>query len=154
MGKVDIGLKILGDLLVKGKLLAVVQGDSVNQFLKRSQQSGGGVPGLRGRFPGEFFNQGEARLALHQRDERALAFTADDGVTLPVAQAAFAGNHRRAFLDGNPAPELAAAVLAASVTFAVWFLRAQVRVKIAALSLAGIDIKVDPLGADPTPCSW
>ena len=115
MSKIDPGVKASSYVLVKGELLAVIEGDRMNQIADRSQQTGGGFPDLPGRLSGEFADQGEARFAVHQRDERALMPSADDGITLPVTQAALSVNDSRPLVDGNPVFELAAAVLARGV---------------------------------------
>ena len=87
MSKIDPGVKASSDVLVKGELLAVIEGDRVNQVADRPQQTGGSFPDLPGRLSGEFADQGKARFAVHQRYERTLMPSADDGVSLPVAQA-------------------------------------------------------------------
>lgn len=148
MGEADVGLKALGDVAMASELFAVVQRDGMHHLLDRLQQAGGGIPGLGRRLPGKLADQGKARFAFHQRDERPLAVSADDGIALPVAQAAPALYHRRPLVDGNPVFELTPALPAASVALAVGFLTAQVSVKIAAGRLVSVDILVDPLGAD------
>lgn len=151
MSKIDPGVKTSSDILVKGELLAVIESDRMNQVADRSQQTGSSFPDLPGRLSGEFADQGEARFAVHQRDERALMPSADDGVSLPVTQAVLPVDDNRALVDGNPVLELAPAILAASVAFPVGLLTVQVRVKVAAPGLVGVDEAVDPLGADAEP---
>ena len=148
MSKIDLGIKTSGDILVKGELLTVVEGDRMNQVADRSQQAGSSFPDLPGRLSGEFADQGKARFAVHQRYERTLMPSADDGVSLPVAQAAFFVHDSRALVDGNPVLELAPAILATGVAFPVRLLTAQVLMKVAAPGLVGVDEAVDPLRAD------
>ena len=149
MSKIDLSSQSLGDILVAGKLLAVVERNGVNQFLERTQQAGGGIPSLFGRPSDELVDQGETRLAVHKREQRALMSSADDGVALPVSQAVSSVHDCRSLIDADSPFELPPAVSAASVAFPVGLLASQVRVQIAAPGLVGIDIKVDPLGADP-----
>ena len=148
MGKEDVCLERSGDFLVIGKLLAVIHRDRVNHFFKRLHQGRGGVARLLGCLPGKFGDQGEARFALHQRNQRAALLTADDSVALPVTQTASLVHDRRTLIDAYPAFQLFPTVPARGVALPVGLLSAQVSVQIAALSLVGVEVKVDPLDAD------
>lgn len=102
MCEVDVGLKALGDVVLVSEFLAVIQRERVNRFLDRLKQAGGGVSGLLSSLHGDLADEGEARLALHQRDECPAPATVDNGVALPVAYAFPLVHHRcQVHLDSN-----------------------------------------------------
>ena len=73
---------------------------------------------------------------------------ANDGVTLPVANARALVHHAGAQLNAGAVLQRAPALLATGVAFAARLLAAQVAKQVAALGLVAVDVLVDRLGAD------
>ena len=92
--------------------------------------------------------QGIARLALHQRHQYALVALADDGISLPVANAAARLNDGWALLDAGAALEGAAPLLPAAIAFTPHLLAAQVLDQVASCTFVFVDVLVDAFVAD------
>lgn len=127
MGEVNICLKIVGDRLMLGKLLAVVTGYCVDKVPVGSKQQPHLAAGFKGSSSADAADDGEGRLSLYQRDNGRppLSLFAQDRVRRPVPDAALAINDGRALIDAlfvKPAP----AVVTAAVALPVGFLATEV----------------------------
>ena len=111
----------MGDVLMRGEFLSIVEGDGVHEVTNRLEATHGCVlccAGGRTRQLGDF---GELGFALDQGEQAAFVPGADDGVALPVSQAGFARDNGRTL--GNVdfiGDQAASSVLAGTfvVTFA------------------------------------
>ncbi len=148
MCKVHLGLQALGDELVLGKLLAVVKGQRLALRLVGPEQFDNRLCHASAMARVQPAGQGIAGLALHQGDKNPLVALADDGVTLPVANAAALAHHAGALLDANAVLEHASSLLATGVAFAAYFLASQVLDPIATLGLVEIGSLVNAFVAD------
>src|SRR5271167_1619031 len=85
----------MGDVLMRGKLLSVVERDGVHEVADRLEATHGCLlrcAGGRTRQLGDF---GQLGFALDQREQAAFVSGADDGVALPVSQTGFARDNGR-----------------------------------------------------------
>ncbi len=85
-GKENVSGQTLRDVLVAGKLFALVVGNGVNVVAQGFQPlHRGGVRSLS-RGPGQFRDDREQTFALDMRQQPALIADPHDGVALPIAQ--------------------------------------------------------------------
>jgi hypothetical protein len=85
--------------------------------------------------------------ALGQREQDRAAGLADHGVGLPVSGAGAFLDELRPFVNRNPAPDLAPALIT-PVAFPALFLATQVGMEITATALVRINMLVDPFVTD------
>ena len=154
LGEEDVQLQPLGDRLVPGELLAVVErqaaaGDG-RQLRKQTEDGPGHLLGFLGLRPPD---QGEAGLALHQRDQMAGAGGAIDQVAFPMAEG-LAGLHLgRTLVDPALVADAAfpAPIVARASPPALAVRPRQEAPERAARLALGIQVLVDRLLADKGP---
>lgn len=100
-----------------------------------------------GRSVGGFANHTQASITFYQCDQHCATLFANDGVSLPIANATALTDHFGSLVDEN-APLYLSAPLWGAVTFFPLFLTAQVAVETATRSLVLKDVLIDTLRAD------
>src|SRR3989304_3914570 len=145
MGEVEINAQRRGNGLMASKLTAIVGSDR-GPMAHAGEQVHNGLRDLLSRLRGNSPDEGEARLALGERDQRSGMSLADHQVHLPISQPAAQVYHRWTLLDAGLPRDLASAVIV-SITFAALLLATQVAVQVASTAFVGIDILINALMA-------
>src|ERR1700691_5816253 len=143
LGEIAVCLQRSGDFDMRGELLAVVVGDGFDAVSQRAQHAGAGLDDRGGGLVGQRHELGVFGLALDMRQDGAAVLGTDDGVTLPVADAAFGRHDGRSLIDVDAVrdqaapriPALALVVFLAAVT--------QVQIQVTPVSLVVPDMPVD-----------
>ena len=91
----DFCLQRMGDILMRGKFLSVVERDGVHIVVDRLEATHGYPLRSAGGGTWQLADFGELRLSLDQREQAAFVSGADNGVTLPIPQASFACDNGR-----------------------------------------------------------
>ena len=76
----------MGDVLMRGKLLSVVERDGVHEVADRLEPTHGCLLCCAGGCTRQLGDFGQLGFALDQREQAAFVPGADDGVALPVSQ--------------------------------------------------------------------
>src|SRR5262245_57230530 len=76
----------MGDVLMRGKLLSVVERDGMHEVRNRLEAAHGCFLGCAGGGTRQLGDFGQFGFALDQREQAAFASSADDCITLPVSQ--------------------------------------------------------------------
>ena len=85
-GEEDFGFQGMGDVLMRGKLLSVVERDGVHEVADRLEATHGCLLCCAGSRTRQLDDFGQLGFALDQREQAAFVPGADDGVALPVSQ--------------------------------------------------------------------
>ena len=80
----------MGDVLMRGEFLSVVEGDGVHEVADRLEATHGSLLCRAGGGMRQLGDFSELGFALDQREQAAFVSSADDGVALPVSQTGFA----------------------------------------------------------------
>ena len=146
VGKIDFGVKLLGNILVVSELGPVVGGDGKNMAFKGAEhlhhKTGDSLGVLSFRGPGHKHFLGGA---LDESDNGPLAILADDGVHLPVAEAGSGVHSSGPFVDAHPILDGDGRAYLAPPMFEMV---RQVGVQIAAPLFVSPDNVVEPLDGD------
>ena len=89
-GEKDCGLQGMGDVLMRSKLLSVVERDRVHEVRNGLEAAHGCFLGCAGGRTGQLGDFGQFGFALDQREQAAFVSGTDNGVALPVSQTGFA----------------------------------------------------------------
>src|SRR5271169_1817647 len=80
----------MGDVLMRGEFLSVVEGDGVHEVADRLEATHGSLLCRAGGGTRQLGDFSELGFALDQREQAAFVSGADDGVALPISQTSFA----------------------------------------------------------------
>ena len=148
MRKVHLGLQALGDEFMLGELFAVVKGQRLAVGSVGPKQRDDGLRHLRAVARTQLGCQGVARFSLHQRDQHALVPFANDGVALPVANAAALVHNGGTLLNTNTVLQGATTLAPTGMTFTAYLLASQITDQIPALLFVSVGVPVNALGTD------
>jgi len=108
-GEVEFCIQGPGDLLVLGKLTAVVGGDRVHPGCQRFEQANDGLGHRLGSFTYHLGDEGQFGFTLDQCHQRLPMLLANNGIDLPVAKTAMGIYNGRALVNGDLRRDLAPA---------------------------------------------
>ena len=147
MSEEALGVQPIRYLLVVGKLLAIVIGQSVNVGSIWCHGFGDCRADCCCCFVFRFDDHAEPALALSKRDQHCSTLFPNDRIRFPIPNAASGFNNIWTLCNADPPYDLSASVSRA-VAFAPLLLTAQVSMQSAALQLVLIDVLINPLRAD------
>ena len=87
-GEEDFGFQCMGDVLMRGEFLSVVEGDGVHEVADRLEATHGSLLCSAGGRTRQLDDFGQLGFALDQREQAALVSGADNGIALPVPRRA------------------------------------------------------------------
>ena len=100
-GEEDFGFQCMGDVLMRGEFLSVVEGDGVHEVADRLEATHGCLLCRAGGGTRQLGDFSELGFALDQREQAAFVSGADDGVALPISQTSFARDNGWTFGNVN-----------------------------------------------------
>lgn len=145
MGKVKLSLEIMPNLLMPGKLSAVVRGDGLD--LQRLQLCGHGLCDQLRCVTHHFCQARQFRLSLDHTDNRRLVIAPDDRVSFPIAEPCLVGHYCGALVYASTVGNLSAPRVTAAA-FAPRFPAPQVARERAARSFVRINVLINALVAE------
>ena len=94
-GEEDLGFQCVGDVLMRGEFLSVVEGDGVYEVADRLEATHGSLLCRAGGGTRQLGDFSELGFAFDQREQAAFVSSADDGVAFPISQTRFARDNGR-----------------------------------------------------------
>lgn len=123
MGKIEIGVQLLRNLLMASKLLTVVGREGVHKCFIGFQVACDCFLDRLSRASFHLVDPGQAGLALGEGHNSLLVPFADDGILFPISQTLALFHNGRSLLDTYPVSDSSTAIIAA-VTLATLLLAA------------------------------